>query len=77
MRKTKVINIANGAFFLYRGSLFLKMKSKYTSIVVAYDTSSRCRKAMDPDWNVWELNQKDLMKYESSESEDMGRCQNL
>lgn len=77
MRKTKVINIANGAFFLFRGSLFLKMKSKYTSIVVAYDTSSNCRKAFDPDWNVWELNQKDLLKYESGKSEDVGRCQNL
>lgn len=77
MRKTKVINIANGAFFLFRGSLFLKLKSKYTSIVIGYDTASRCRKAMDPNWNVWELNQQDLMKYEGSKSEDIGRYKNL
>ena len=77
MRKTKVINIANGAFFLFRGKLFLKVKSKYTSIVVGYDTSSNCRKAMNPNWNVWELNQNDLIKYEGNQSEDIRRCQNL
>lgn len=77
MKKTKVINVANGAFFMFSGSLFVKVKSKYTSIVIGYDTGSKCRKALDPDWNVWELNQKDLLKYEGNQSEDMGRCQNL
>lgn len=77
MRKTKVINVANGAHFLLRGSLFVKLKSSYTTIVTAYEIGRICRRAIDADTEVWELNQKDLLRYEGSQSEDFGRCQNL
>lgn len=77
MRKTKVINVANGALFLLRGSLFVKLKSSYTTIVTAYEIGHICRRAIDADTEVWELNQKDLLRYEGSQSEDLGRCQNL
>lgn len=77
MRKTKVVNVANGALFLLRGSLFVKLKSSYTTIVTAYEIGHICRRAFDAETEVWELNQKDLLRYEGSQSEDMGRYQNL
>ena len=77
MRKTKVINVANGAHFLLHGSLFVKLKSSYTTIVTAYEIGRICRRAIDADTEVWELNQKDLLRYESSQSENMGGCKNL
>lgn len=77
MRKTKVINVANGAFFMLSGSIYIKVKSSYTSIVVAYETIRQCRRAIDADTEVWELNQNDLLRYEGSQNEDLGRCQNL
>lgn len=77
MRKTKVINVANGALFLLNGSLFVKLKSSYTTIVTAYEIGRICRRAFDAETDVWELNQKDLLKYEGGQSEDLGRYQNL
>ena len=77
MRKKKVINVANGAFFLLSGSIYIKVKSSYTTIVVAYETTGKCRLPIDADTEVWELNQNDLLRYEGSQSEDMGRCKNL
>lgn len=71
MRKTKVINVANGAFFMLRGSMYIKIKSSYTSIVVAYETLRQCRRAIDADTEVWELNQKDLLKYEGSQNKNV------